>query len=149
MRVQDIMSTPIEATTPEEPAEAAWRTMKGKGIRHIVVREDGRVVGMLTSEDVGGARGAAMRRDCTVGDLMTPSVVTVSPTTTVRKAANLMRGRSAGALVVIARGRPVGIVTTSDLLALVGHGGGTDVKRRPLLNHRVAHRKRHMSAGSW
>jgi CBS domain-containing protein len=53
---------------------------------------------------------------------MTERVVTVPPTTPIRKAANLMRGRSIGCLVVSNRGRVAGIVTVSDLLTLLGRG---------------------------
>ena len=53
---------------------------------------------------------------------MTAPAVTVEPTTTVRQAANVMRGRSIGCLVVVESGRAIGIVTVSDLLELVGRG---------------------------
>ena len=58
----------------------------------------------------------------TVADLMTAPAVTVEPTTTVRQAANVMRGRSIGCLVVVESGHAIGIVTVSDLLELVGRG---------------------------
>ena len=47
---------------------------------------------------------------------MTPYVVTVKPDTSVYRAANLMRGQSIGSLIVVDRGRAVGIVTVADLL---------------------------------
>jgi CBS domain-containing protein len=75
----------------------------------------------------------------------------VSPTTTVRKAANLMRGRSIGCLVVTKRDRIVGIVTVADLLELVGRGADRPVASttRWTLKHRAPHRKRHRAAGVW
>ena len=51
-----------------------------------------------------------MRKGRTVADLMTPHVVTATPTTTVRQAANLMRGRSIGCLVVTNGSRVAGNV---------------------------------------
>ena len=53
---------------------------------------------------------------------MSRDVVTVEPTTTVRQAANLMRGRYLGCLPVVDGGKLVGMVTTSDLLELLGRG---------------------------
>ena len=47
---------------------------------------------------------------------MTPYVVTVKPDTSVYRAANPMRGQSIGSLIVVDRGRAVGIVTVADLL---------------------------------
>jgi CBS domain-containing protein len=82
---------------------------------------------------------------------MTNDVVSVLPTTTVRQAANLMRGRSIGSLIVGSQRHAVGIVTISDLLALLGRGDSITVvpKARRPLKHRVPHRKRHTAAGSW
>ena len=151
MRVQDIMTTGVATTTPETSAEAAWELMRLRAIRHLVVQEGRQLVGLLSATDAGGTRGATLRKGCVVSDLMTPGVVTVPSTTTVRKAANVMRGRSIGSLVVTAKGQPVGIVTVSDLLELIGHGGGRgeDPRKRPELHHRAPHRKRHVSTGAW
>jgi CBS domain-containing protein len=124
--------------------------MRTKGIRHLVVTDGPHVVGVLSDRDLGGPRSASVRRNRDVADLMTADVVTVEPTTPVRKAANLMRGRSIGCLVVSKAARIVGIVTVSDLLELLG--GGVDrpaMAARHILNHRAPHRKRHRAAGSW
>ena len=149
MRVQDIMTDDVRATTPQTPADEAWAIMKREAIRHLVVKDGSRMVGVLSSRDLGGARGGAIRAGRTVADLMTPGVVTVPPTETVRKAANLMRGRTIGALVVAGDRRPIGIVTVADLLDLIGKGGGRSAVQRHGLNHRAPHRKRHVSTGPW
>jgi CBS domain-containing protein len=82
---------------------------------------------------------------------MTRGVVTVPATTPLRKAANLMRGRAIGCLVVTAGRRPIGIVTISDLLDVLGRGGdrGVQSTRRPTLSHRVPHRKQHGVVKAW
>lgn len=82
---------------------------------------------------------------------MTSDVVTVLPETPVRKAANVMRGRAIGCLVVAVGDRVHGIVTVADLLELLGRGLERPVAAavRPTLNHRVPHTKRHRSTGSW
>jgi CBS domain-containing protein len=51
---------------------------------------------------------------------MAADPVSASPATTLRQAANLMRGRSVGCLLVVEDGRVVGIVTTTDLLEQLG-----------------------------
>lgn len=151
MRVQDIMTTGIETIAPDKSAEAAWQLMRQQGIRHLVVWDGFERVGVLSSRDLGGANGASARRGRTVAELMTRGVVTVLPTTTVRQAANLMRGRSIGSLVVGSPRHAVGIVTISDLLDFLGRGDTSAIvpKRRRLLNHRVPHKKRHTAAGAW
>jgi CBS domain-containing protein len=82
---------------------------------------------------------------------MTVPAVTIAPTATVKRAANVMRGRSIGCLVVSDRGRAVGIVTVSDLLELIGRGldrGAATVERR-LLNFPAPHRKARRPAVAW
>jgi acetoin utilization protein AcuB len=151
MRVQDIMSENVQTVPPATAAEDAWNLMRAKGIRHLVVAQGPRVLGLISDRDAGGRQGSSVRRNREVADLMTGRVVTVSPTTPVRKAANLMRGRSIGCLVVTDAKRIVGIVTVADLLELLGRGidRPAATTTRWTLKHRAPHRKRHRAAGVW
>lgn len=123
MRLQDIMTEGVKTVTASEPAERAWNRMRAERCHHLVVTREGAMVGVVSDRDLGGAHAARVRDGRTVAELMTESVVTARPTTTVREAANLLRGRSIGCLPVEdSRGKIVGIVTVSDLLELVGRG---------------------------
>jgi CBS domain-containing protein len=77
--------------------------------------------------------------------------VTIDADAPLKRAANLMRGRNVGCLVVVERGKPTGIVTTSDVLELLGRGAMRPVPtaRRPDLSYRAPHRKRHRAYGAW
>ncbi len=143
MRMQDVMTEGAKTIAPTAAAEDAWNVMRSNRIHHLVVSEGRRVVGVLSDRDAGGPRGASVRMNRTVADLMSAPAVTVEPDATVRQAANVMRGRSIGCLVVVDSGRVVGIVTVSDLLELVGRGldRGAATTRRWTLSHRVPHRK--------
>ena len=138
MRVADIMSSEVEKVFPLAPAGRAWERMRQRRIRHLVVVEEGQVVGILSDRDLGGPRGAALREGRTVGELMTPQVVTARRDTTVKQAANLLRGRAVGCLPVVEDGKLKGIVTVSDLLELLGRGLERPVPkaRRWTLKHR-------------
>ena len=151
MRVQDVMTDRVLTVSPGIAAEDAWNTMRMRRIHHLVVTRAGRIVGLLSDRDVGGEKGTLPRANRTAADLMTAKVLTVSPTMPVRKAANLMRGRSIGCLVVVDGARIVGIVTVADLLELIGRGIDPPVAAapRPTLNHRVPHRKQHRATGVW
>lgn len=151
MRVQDVMSGPVQTVPPALDAGEAWDLMRLKGIHHLVVAERSGVVGVLSDRDIGGRRGASLRKNREVRDLMTDRVVTVTPETPVRKAANLMRGRSIGCLVVTRAGRPAGIVTVADLLELIGRGIERPVAgtKRWTLKHRTPHRGRARAYGVW
>jgi CBS domain-containing protein len=124
MRVSDIMSTPVHTIGANEPATAAWEAMRLHRIRHLVVADkDGRVVGVISTSDLGGRQGELLRARRRVGDLMIEKVVAAQPETTVREAANLMRGHGVNCLPVFdARDRLKGIVTVVDLLELLGRG---------------------------
>ncbi len=122
MRCVEIMSRKVETVPPDLPAEEAWTRMRLRGIHHLVVMEGNAITGILSTRDLGGPRGAAVRKDATVGDLMTPRPVTVEPDTTIKRAANVMRGHSVGCLPVVRGGKVKGIVTVSDLLDLIGRG---------------------------
>jgi CBS domain-containing protein len=58
-----------------------------------------------------------------IRDVMTGTVVTAAAERTVREIAELMRERNVGSVVVIADGRPVGLVTDRDLaLSVIADG---------------------------
>jgi len=122
MRLAEIMNPSVIAISPKTEAERAWSAMRTKGVRHLVVMEAKRVVGVLSDRDLGGRNGAAVRRGRRVSELMTRQVVTAEPATTIRQASNLMRGRTIGCLPVLEDGRVVGIVTITDILDQLGRG---------------------------
>ncbi len=74
---------------------------------------------------------------------MTAPAISAAPDMTIRKAANLLRGRSIGCLPVMDGGHLVGIVTTSDLLERIGRGVERPVSRgkRWILKGRGPRRK--------
>lgn len=151
MRVRDVMTEGIKTIAPAAAAEDAWNMMRVNRIHHLVVTKGRRVLGVLSDRDAGGRRGASVRTNSVVADLMTAPAVTVEPTMTVRQAANVMRGRSIGCLVVVDSGHAIGIVTVSDLLELVGRGldRGAATTNRRTLNHRAPHRKSKGVVAAW
>lgn len=122
MRLQEIMTTDVVSIGPDEAASTAWSLMAREGIRHLVVTEGRRLIGVLSDRDLGGPKGSALRKGKTVRELMTPQATTATPKTTLRQAANVMRGRLIGCLPVVDDGRLVGIVTATDVLNELGRG---------------------------
>jgi len=147
----DVMTKGIETIAVTSDADAAWGLMRLKAVHHLAVKDGSKLVGVLSDRDLGSRNGAALRRGRTVADLMTRGVVTVDAAAPVRKAANLMRGRSIGCVVVTDNRRPVGIITVADLLELIGRGLEYPVSQtaRTALRHRAPHSKRHRSTGPW
>lgn len=124
MRVNEIMSTPVYRIGVDDTATTAWETMRFRRTRHLVVHDaEGHVVGVISASDLGGKNGELVRADRRVRDLMTEKLVTAHPDTTVREAANLMRGHSVNCLPVFkGHDHLTGIVTVVDLLELIGRG---------------------------
>lgn len=120
MRLREVMRRDVETISPRESAAIAFERMRRSKIRHLVVKDGSKVVGVLSDRDVAGL--GSLRQVETVGDVMTAPAVCGTPDLTIRKAANLMRGRTVGCLPVLDEGRIVGIVTVTDLLGLVGAG---------------------------
>jgi CBS domain-containing protein len=120
VKVRDILDSHPVTAAPNESAGAAWERMHDRGIDYVVVLDDDRVVGMLSRHDLGGPAGGTRRRmGRRVGDLMRGDVVTVTPETSVQRAAMLIRRQGFGCLAVVVRHRLVGVVTVSHLLALL------------------------------
>lgn len=151
MRVFEIMTEKVLTVPPSLPAAEAWQVMRAAGIHHLVVTAGKRLVGVLSDRDAGGRAGAPVRAGKSVADLMTRGVVTVQARDTVVRAANLMHGRTIGCLPVVEKNKLVGIVTTSDLLEVIGAGGDRRPRaQRRGLSHRVPHKKQHHGAdGTW
>lgn len=135
MRLREFMQTNVVTIESTEAASAAWSRMRQRRIRHLVVTDEGRLVGVVSERDLGGKDGEAVRKSKTVQDLMSPKVVSASPQMTLRQAANLMRGRLIGCLPVLDEDRVVGIVTATDVLDELGRGftrPTVRARRRPL-----------------
>ncbi len=135
MRLGEIMTREVKTAALGETAEEAYRRMRLHRIRHLVVVDGKRVVGVLSERDLGGSGGAALRAGRTVEELMARDVATASPETTIRQAANLLRGRSIGCLPVMEDSKLLGIVTVTDLLELVGEvirKASTDARWKPV-----------------
>lgn len=123
MRVAEIMSTPVRVIPDEASASMAWEQMQLHRAHHLVVTgRDGHVVGILSAGDLGGRHGQAVPSDRRVADLMSDPVMVAGPETTVREAANLMRGRHVACLPIVEGESLKGIVTAQDLLELIGRG---------------------------
>jgi CBS domain-containing protein/predicted CoA-binding protein len=124
MRVRDRMSTGIVYAGPNLTLEDALRTMEARQVHHLVVRNLGRVAGIVSDRDVrliatsteqACAPAAALRAMLT-SEAMNRSVVAVGPDATVADAAALMLDHQVDALLVVESGATVGLISELDLL---------------------------------
>ncbi len=125
MRVGDIMTRKVETISASEPLDAALERMRRGRIHHLVVMNGRKLAGVVSKRDLG----ALGREEGRVEDVMTAPAVSATSDMTIRKAANLLRGRSIGCLPVMKDGDLVGIVTTTDLLERIGRGAEHPVSK--------------------
>lgn len=119
--------TPDPVTVgPKALASKTLLLMQERKFRRAPVVEDGRLVGIVTRDDLAGwLRYLAGRSDASresrdfqrllVENVMTPSPFTVRPDTPLEEVARLMLERKIGALPVVEEERVVGIVSESDI----------------------------------
>ncbi|HLJ73879.1 MAG TPA: CBS domain-containing protein [Thermoanaerobaculia bacterium] len=117
MRIQDVMTDEIVTISAEANVAEAREKLRLNRIRHLVVIENRRVVGVLSDRDL-----AHRSDDLRIGEVMTKHVATISPRATLRQAAARLEGRTIDCLPVMNRGELAGIVTTSDLMRALANG---------------------------
>jgi len=120
------MSTCVRTVGPNDSVEMASTQMRLHKMHHLVVVDGGALVGILSARDLGTL---PLQEGTRVGDVMSPRPVIAAPTTTLRRTANLLRGRTIGCLPVVDDGRLVGIVTISDLLEALGNAHERPVQK--------------------
>jgi CBS domain-containing protein len=115
------MTVEPTTVTPATTAAGAAQMMTARGVRHLVVTEHGRVVGILSNRDVLLEHpGEADRRR--VAAVMSAPVHTIGPDEPLDAAVRLLLSRHISALPVVdAGGALLGIITTTDCLLAFQH----------------------------
>ncbi len=132
MRVKEWMSSSPTTAAPTTSVSEAREVMRRKVIRHLLVTEKERLVGIITDRDIrlnlpSPATSLSvweinyLLSKLTVGDAMTKAVITVEPERAIEEAACLMLDHRIGALPVVDDGRVVGILTETDVLRAFVH----------------------------
>ncbi len=118
--VRDIMVYDPVMVTPDTNVVEIAKIMKEKNIGSVIVVEDGKLIGIVTEEDLI-RRVLAEGRDpvrTKAVDVMTRPVVYVSPDTELKEAALLMARLGIGHLPVVEGNRVVGIIAEYDIVRL-------------------------------
>jgi acetoin utilization protein AcuB len=127
MNVSTLMTAPAITTSPDMPVVEARQLMVDKRIRHLLVTEGGKLLGIVTDRDIrlnlpSPATSLSvweinyLLARLTVASVMTKPVITVDPRRDARSAAELMLYHKIGALPVIDGATLLGIITETDLL---------------------------------
>ncbi len=129
--VADLMTLDPVVIGVDAPIEEAEGLMHDSVVSGLpVVDANGDLVGVISRTDVvedGSIPMAVLLRrrpsGLRVGELMSSPAVTISPMTPLHEAASLMRERRIHRLVAVDdAGRPVGVLSASDFVALYADG---------------------------
>lgn len=130
MVVKNFMTREIITISADEKAGPALQIMREHGLRRMpVVTATGEIVGMITDRRLLQALAVPVRRgefrrtvdlppSLTVGALMTTEVFTTTSDTLLEEAAAQMAFHRVGSLVVMEDGKPIGIITETDMFRI-------------------------------
>lgn len=120
MFVKEIMTTDVKTIRPEDNVKRLAEMMVKNKIGSLVVVEgSGEVVGIATERDIieDIILLGKSPEEVKVRDVMTTDIITVNPGDSLEEAAEVMVNHKIKKLPVIDKGRLVGIVTATDLIA--------------------------------
>jgi len=138
MKIQDIMTRDLVTVSPQTPIHKAARLMADHGISGLpVISDEGRLVGVISEGDLILRQTKPEKRpwwraffddaEClareyqkaigtTVGEVMTRSVISISPSFDIEVAATILNTRGIRRLPVVHNGQVVGIISRGDLV---------------------------------
>ncbi len=116
MLVKEKMNPRLITIHPSADLGEARGLLEQHRIRHLLVVEGDKLVGIITDRDIRSAASASSLERVKVNDAMTRNVITVTPETHIQEAAKLLLAHRIGGLPVAKRGELQGIITETDLL---------------------------------
>ena len=133
MRVKEWMSASPTTTDPKTSMSEARELMRRKGIRHLLVTEGERLVGIVTDRDLRRPKLSDVFKswdqlyrindEIQVEDIMASPALTIPEEATIQEAAKIMANNRIGALPVTdKKGKLDGVITESDILRALAAG---------------------------
>ncbi len=115
--------TTVHSVPPNATVKEAALVMTDHHIRSVLVLDQGDLVGIFTERDVLLRIVMEDRNPSTtlVNEVMTKNLTTVSPTTLVHEALNLITNKRFGHLPVMKDGKLAGIISIGDITKYFSH----------------------------
>lgn len=119
--VRELVHRKLTTVQPTITVRKAAGLLAEAGIRGAPVVEDGKIVGMITSTDVGRALSEG-REDCLVKEAMSKPPITIEAEVSILEAVKKMQKHDVGRIIVVNdKNKPIGIVTRTDVLKRISH----------------------------
>ncbi|HYM80520.1 MAG TPA: glutamate-cysteine ligase family protein [Candidatus Limnocylindria bacterium] len=123
LKVEQYMTTDVYTVHAEDPVALAAHLMEWQRIRHVPVEDhQHRLVGLLSYRALlrllSNGKPGSDPAMVPVSEVMNRDPVVVAPDMPTRRAVEIMRERGVGCLLVVSRGRLIGIVTEHDFMEI-------------------------------
>jgi CBS domain-containing protein len=114
--VKDVMNKNVVVAKPIVTLREAARVMGEMNMGSLVIMEDDKIVGIVTSTDILKAIGEGKDPDkVTIAEVATKNVITIQADEPLEKAVDIMVKNKIKKLPVLMNEKLVGIITVSDI----------------------------------
>jgi CBS domain-containing protein len=116
--VRDIMAKNVKTVRTDDSAHDAVVKMNKFGVGSVIVTNNNRAVGIITSKNIL-SRIVESRLDASTvraKDIMSSPLITIEPDAPIEDAAKLMAQRRIKKIAVMDKDKIIGIVSTSDIV---------------------------------
>lgn len=124
MEVNEAMNQGVITISPDTSPLEAFEKMYKAGIRRLFVMDNGTPIGVISYLDLVGVLGSLKPKAKESGNLkistiMSENLITIESRDKIEDAANLMLRADVSGLLVLEDGKPVGVITKTDICRLV------------------------------
>ncbi|MBT3224112.1 MAG: CBS domain-containing protein [Proteobacteria bacterium] len=118
---ESAITRPAQTLDLDEDAQKAWQIMEARQIRHIIATEEDELQGVVSYRDLI-ADGVPSGRSLRLGDVIRGTAVQSISGGSLADAAQLMARHKIGCLPFVdKKGRPLGVLTRTDILKTLVH----------------------------
>jgi CBS domain-containing protein len=124
--VGEAMHVGVISCQPDTPLSAVAVHMAAESVHCVVVADsagDQGLWGIVSDLDLVAAAGVRALDEQTAGGSAASPLVTVAPAETLQRAAQLMTEHATAHLIVVANGRPAGVLSTLDIARVLAARG--------------------------
>jgi len=114
--IRHYMSAPLLTLAPDATLRDAVHLFNTHHIHGAPVVQDNRLLGIVTLSDVARGLDEGLTLDDSVSRVMTTDVVEAPPSIRLYELVGRFKEREIGRLVVVEDGKPIGIVTQTDII---------------------------------
>jgi len=121
VQVRDVMSSPVKTVFEKDSVEKVAKLMMTTDVGSIIVTDvKGNPVGIVTEKDIVKRVAAEnlLPSNVEAGEVMSYPVLTINPEADIKEAAESMREHKIRRLVVMEKGKMVGIISSKDIVEI-------------------------------